>query len=151
MAMPEQPPEDDRFDLPYRVHTNFELGMMLRGEKPLAVFSDWEGAIHPIIQRYFRMFDRHVAAGRFIRRDHATPRNDKLGLPGRRMVLFALPEESWRIDAMIDLKGSLVPGGWKAEHERNEGTLLGYKDWQNDVWLARNPHGLSGGEPGRGE
>jgi len=23
-------------DLPYRIHTNRELGMMLRGEKPLA-------------------------------------------------------------------------------------------------------------------
>lgn len=141
--MTDQPVVDDRFDLPYRVHTNFELGMMLRGEKPLAVFCDWEGAIQPALQRYLRMFDRHVAAGKFIRRDHSTPGNDEFSIPGRWMVLFALPEEGWRIDAMIDLKRTLVLGGWTAEHERREGTLLGYEDWQNEIWLARQSRGLS--------
>ena len=134
-----EPIVDSRFGLPYRVHTNFELGMMLRGEKPLTVFYDWEDAIHPAVKRYIRMFDRHVAAGRFVRRDVMTPRDDALNVPGGWMVLFALPNEAWRIEAMIDLKKSLGPVDWSAAHERREGELLGYEDWQNDIWLARKP------------
>ena len=149
--MSDAPVVDDRFNLPYRVHTNFELGMMLRAQKPLACFSDWEGPPHPVVQRYFRMFDRHVAAGRFVRRDHATPGNDKANVPGSWMVLFALPEETWRIDAMIELNKDLTSGGWTAEHERRQGTLLGYEEWQNDIWLTRNPHALPEQAAGKGE
>jgi hypothetical protein len=30
-------------------------------------------------------------------------------------------------------------GRWTNEHERRFGTLLGYEDWQNNIWLERHP------------
>jgi hypothetical protein len=50
--------------LPYLVHTNRELGLMLRGYKPLAYFMDVIGQEPEICIRYWRMFDGYVAAGR---------------------------------------------------------------------------------------
>jgi hypothetical protein len=50
--------------LGYRIHTNRELGMMLRREKPLAMFSSGiEGDFGEPLRRYLQMFDRHVEAG----------------------------------------------------------------------------------------
>lgn len=42
---------------------------MLKGTKPLAKFADGEGRFPDVVLRYFRMFDRHVESGRFVRRD----------------------------------------------------------------------------------
>jgi len=68
-----------------------------------------------------------------VRRDYLSP-----PVEGRSYVLhhilFALPEEQWRIDAMIDLKSSLT---WSRDHERRERELLGYEDWMNDHFLDR--------------
>lgn len=50
-----------RRQLPYLDHTNRELGLMLRGTKPLAYFMDIVGHEPDICIRYWRMFDRHVA------------------------------------------------------------------------------------------
>jgi len=110
---------------------------MLRGEKPLAVFYDWEGSLVPSVARYIRMFDRRVSNGVFVRRDHLVPADMEAGLPGAWYVFFARADEAWRIDAMIELKKGLYSGGWTLEHERREGMLLGYEDWQNEIWLAR--------------
>ena len=54
--------------LPYVVHTNRELGLMLRRAKPLAYFADIAGHEPECVVRYHRLFDRHVAAGRLIKR-----------------------------------------------------------------------------------
>lgn len=118
--------------LPYRVHTNREFGMMLRGEKPLAVFADAEGAFPKVIERYLRFFDRQVKIGRFVRHDHILLDQFDRGF-NTHMILFALPDHTWRIEAMIELKQSDV---WSPEHERQEGHLLGYEDWQNDIWIG---------------
>ena len=118
--------------LPFKVHTNNELGMMLNGTKPLAMFADGEGCYPDVLMRYFRLFDRHVYAGRFIRRDYLSERAT-LAVPLLR-VFFALPPEVWRIDAMIELHASSC---WSYEHERREGELLGYEDWMNDQWIDR--------------
>jgi hypothetical protein len=48
--------------------------------------------------------------------------------------IFALPNEVWRIQAMIDLWAR--PGPWSREKEREEGILLGYTDEQNNIWLS---------------
>jgi hypothetical protein len=50
--------------LPYLVHTNSELGLMLKGTKLLAYFMEVVGREPDVCTRYWRMFDRHVAAGR---------------------------------------------------------------------------------------
>lgn len=44
--------------LPYLVHTDRELGLMLRGSKPLSIFSYTEGHEVDCVIRYLRMFDR---------------------------------------------------------------------------------------------
>lgn len=107
---------------------------MLAGKKPLATFFDAEGYWSELLQRYIRMFDRHIGNGTLIRRDHFIypTINDKRTW---HRILFALPAEEWRIDAMIDL---LSDDTWSPAHERREGELLGYEDWMNDFHLARN-------------
>jgi hypothetical protein len=122
-----------RDPLPYRIHTNRELGMMLRGEKPLAVFYDGVGAFPAAMLRYLRMFDRHTAAGRFVKREYVVPNQH---VRGTHSILYALVDEAWRIDAMIELRLAMHEG-WSAEMERREGELLGYSDWQNDAWISR--------------
>jgi hypothetical protein len=131
-------PDLSKDKLGYEIHTNHELGMMLRGEKPLAVFSDVEDVFLPVLWRYFRKFDRHVQAGRFVKREHRM----FIDIRGNRQtlltVLYALLAEAWRIDEMINLRHHLHCGtsSWTAEHERKEGSLLGYSDEENDVWIA---------------
>lgn len=116
--------------LPYLVHTNRELGLMLAGKKPLACFADGEDCYPDVVSRYLRLFDRHVAAARFFRRDHYS----EAGWGQCHRIFFALPNEEWRIDEMIELRLSIHP--WSADMERREGELLGYADWMNDYWLS---------------
>jgi hypothetical protein len=109
--------------------------MMLRGEKPLAVFTDGYGYFPQAVDRYLRLFDRQVQVGRFVRRDYIVPEKKGQKVLGWHTILYALPQEEWRIDAMIDLR--LDESNWTPEKEREEGRLLGYEDWQNDFWLGR--------------
>lgn len=121
-------------DLPYTVHTNIELGLMLRGLKPLALFVEDYSRTPDCLLRYFRMFDRHVASGRFVKREHP------VGNAGNRNIqylLYMLSGEEWRANRMIELRER--PGPWSAYREREFGQLLGYEDWMNDVWLDRYP------------
>ncbi|WP_246583963.1 hypothetical protein [Bradyrhizobium iriomotense] len=116
-----QPPQ-----LPYLGHNGRELGLMLRGTKPLAYFLHFVPREFDVNIRYWRMFDRHVAAGRFIRRE-------LVELPHRRL-LYALPDHEWRIDAMLALLNELE--AWSEDHERCSCELLGYEGWQINYWLA---------------
>ena len=119
--------------LPYLVHTNRELGLMLKGTKPLAYFMDIVGHEPDICIRYWRMFDRHVALGRLTRREliEACPGQPQLEY---RMLFSALPGHEWRIDAMVTLLKQ--PGAWSDSRERRFGELLGYEGWQMDYWLT---------------
>ncbi|MGE3935426.1 MAG: hypothetical protein AB7F67_19355 [Rhodospirillaceae bacterium] len=118
--------------LPYLVHTNRELGLMLAGKKPLAYFVDGKDRFPEVVCRYLRLFDRHVEAGRIVRCDHLS--DAAWGTCHR--ILYALPSEEWRIQAMLDLVSS---GEWSSDHERRQGELLGYADWMNDYWLEQIP------------
>jgi hypothetical protein len=120
--------------LPYKVHTGRELAMMLAGTKPLAVFSD----VHPLEvddDEIFldSAFAPHVAAGRFVKREHIVPGKGRR--PGIRRVLYALPAEQWRIDAYLLLWRTGERYGFGELFERLEGNLLGYEDWQTDAWI----------------
>ena len=118
--------------LPYTIHTNRELGMMLRGAKPLACFSDVYGTFPVAVLRYLRLFDRHVYAGRFVKCEYVTIQK---GQPHRlHVILYALSTEQWRVDAMIELRARLV---WSEACERREGELLGYGDLENDLWMTQ--------------
>jgi len=120
--------------LPYLVHTNRELGLMLKGVKPMAMFGYTDGYELGFVLRYFRMFDRHVQTGRFEKTHKREPFRDGAF---SHSLFYTLPGERWRVDAMLELLA--VPGPWSNERERRYGTLLGYEDWQNDIWLERYP------------
>jgi hypothetical protein len=121
--------------LGYAIHTNRELGFMLRGSKPLAVFSDAYGQFPAAVLRYLRIFDRYVAEGAFVKCDYVELRG-KPPVP-LHVILYATPNEEWRIEAMLELREQMGMGAWTAEHERAEGELLGYTGWQNDIWISR--------------
>jgi hypothetical protein len=127
-------------DVPYLVHTNFELPLMLDGRKPLAVFgdaypSDW-------FDDYLAPFELFVCSKTIVRRiiDEPVPKLKARhpALDGIRHVYFALPGEEWRIEAYIALMAS-ERTVWTDELERRSGELLGYTDWQNDWWLENRP------------
>jgi hypothetical protein len=119
--------------LPYLVHTNRELGLMLRGYKPLAYFMDIVGREPDICIRYWRMFDRYVAAGSLKKREVVEPIPCLPHLEYRKL-LYALPGQEWRIDAMLALLNE--PGAWSDGSERRFGELLGYEAWQMDYWMT---------------
>ena len=134
--------------VPYEIHTGRELEFMLSRGKPLAHFSE----IYPpepdeeIIPR--NTFAPYVANGAiemcaFVQLLRE-PRPD--GAPeirGSLHVFYALPQETWRIDAFIALINAAEHDGWSEDFERREGTLLGYSSAENDTHLEhllRSPH-----------
>jgi len=106
---------------------------MLRGVKPLAYFMDIVGQEPDICIRYWRMFDRHVAEGRLMKRELIEPCPESPQLEYR-MLFYTLPGNAWRVDAMLALLNE--PGAWSDDHERRFGELLGYESWQIDYWLT---------------
>ncbi len=120
--------------LPYVGHNGRELGLMLRGTKPLAYFLDTIDRESDIVIRYWRMFDRHVAAGRLIKREVF----EVLSNLEHRRLLYALPGHEWRIDAMNSLMDELrtCSKAWSDDQERRSCELLGYEGWQIDHWLT---------------
>jgi hypothetical protein len=105
---------------------------MIRGVKPLAVFSWVEGSEIDFVMRYLRMFDRRVGAGQIVKHQHVAP-VPQLPHLSYFHIAYTLPGEEWRAQAKLDLFN--LPGPWTAARERRYGELLGYEDWQNDVWL----------------
>jgi hypothetical protein len=129
-------------EVPYLVHTEYELALMLEGRKPLAVFSgsypsEW-------FEELIARFEPYVAEGRFVRRiiDEPFPKprmSEGERIDGVRRVYIALPDEQWRIDAYIQLFDDPGAGGWDEARERRQGRLLGYEEWQCDWWGAHRP------------
>jgi len=103
---------------------------MLRGTKPLAYFLNFIPREFDVNIRYWRMFDRHVAVGRMIRREVF----EVIAHQPYRRLLYALPGHEWRIDAMLTLLNELE--AWSEDLERRSCELLGYEGWQIDYWLA---------------
>jgi hypothetical protein len=124
--------------VPYLIHTNFELPLMLDGRKPLAVFRD--GYPSEWFDAFLAPFDPFVAMGQIVRRIIETPMPDLKQLhpdrAGMRDVFFVLPCHEWRIDAYIE---NIInrTRGWDDDLERLQGSLLGYEDWQNDWWIQQ--------------
>jgi hypothetical protein len=107
---------------------------MLGGKKPMAAFSFIEGFEVDCVERYLRMFDRYVAAGRFTRQEVVSKLpdfDDRL----HHQVFYTLPGEEWRANAWLELFAE--PGPWSDDRERRQGDLLGYEIWQTDVWLTQ--------------
>lgn len=120
-------------DLPYKMHTGRELALMLDGSKPLAYFSDQYPATPEIKESLERLFDPYVDQRRFVKRECVT---SALGR-STRIVMYALPNQEWRINAMILLLETAAKSGWNERFERMQGSLLGYEDWQNDTFIEK--------------
>jgi hypothetical protein len=110
-------------------HEDRELELMETGTKPLSMFvepldSDFE---------YFPEgeFDALAERGMLVKRVQMEAITDPNGRENRiRRVLYALPSEAWRIDAILliqKLYDSLSPG-WRPDLERVIGRLLGYSE-----------------------
>lgn len=122
-------------DLPYQVHTNRELALMLSGEKPLSVFHLEAPSEDNAYQDIEKFFEPHVASGRLVQRE-VTNEGCSQSLDDIRTVLYALPNEAWRIDAYLMMKSVARRCGWNEGFERMEGRLLGYTEEQNDLFMA---------------
>jgi hypothetical protein len=119
-------------DLPYKIHTNRELKLMLEGKKPLAAFCDAYLLGSPQIEFDIeKAFEKYVNDGLFINGEFHL--NDEPNAV--RWVLYALKSEAWRIDAFRLLKMTAQKSGWNEGFERMEGSLLGYEDWQSDIYI----------------
>jgi hypothetical protein len=115
---------------------------MLEGSKPLACFSGPYPPASDFEEIPERLFDPLVEQGRFVKREYVMlagyggPALQSAGLR-MRIVMYALPHEEWRIDAMTLLLDSAAKCGWSEGFERMQGSLLGYKDSQNDVFIEK--------------
>lgn len=121
-------------EVPYLVHTGYELPLLLDGRKKLARMGD---TYPPMRFEGEDRLDHWVAAGVLHREevtepfDRPTPR-----WHGHRTVYYTPIGEEWRIPAMkLLLDASAKSGGWNEYFERLEGALFGYADWQNDWWI----------------
>jgi hypothetical protein len=123
-------------ELPYKIHTNRELLMMLGGEKPLAVFCDSYVPGSESKLTNDEKFEPHVQAGRFIKREHIEI-DSRDASKSMRWIFYALPSEAWRIDAYILMKKTARISGWNDGFELMEGSLLGYTDEQNSIHLLK--------------
>ena len=115
---------------------------MLEGKKPLASFSGQYPPSPHVEEIPERLFDPYVEEGRFVKReyvmfaDNCGPLLRSKGLC-MRIVMYALADQEWRIDAMLLLLNTAVKSGWSEGFERMQGSLLGYEDWQNDIFIER--------------
>lgn len=107
-------------------HEGRELELMLDGKKPLSMFSYLvEGGFVPYPEAEF---EKYVSTGRLkkVVSDQSTTVRGEL-LTNRR-VLYALPNEDWRIRAFLFVQAlydSFGPG-WRPDFEMIIGSLLGY-------------------------
>jgi hypothetical protein len=124
-------------DLPYKIHTNRELLLMLAGKKPLSVFYSISLSTDISLGAPHDKFEPYIKAGRFVVREYIEIDQQDNSL-SMRWILYALPAEAWRIDAYILMKKTARLCGWNDGFERFEGSLLGYTDEQNNINLLQN-------------
>jgi hypothetical protein len=123
-------------EYPYKLHSNRELLLMLKGEKPLAYFTHEVELISKKSLLNGQRFQKYVDNGRIIKKvnDLGRPHGTRL-----KVYYYSLPGEEWRIQAHMMLMEMLHKGLWDKGLERMEGQLLGYTGEQNDIHLARTP------------
>lgn len=112
-------------EVPYLVHTGYELPLMLDGRKQFA--------------RMFEYFDPFVAQGLLHKEVDIQKFDEPIHSRGRvlegiRRVYYTRKGEEWRISAWRLVEAASHKVGWNDTFERLEGMLFGYEDWQNDWW-----------------
>jgi hypothetical protein len=125
-------------EIPYLLHTGYELPLLLEGRKPFAQMSD----VYPP-KRHFDedRFDRYVAQGVIHKEVVVEPFAKPLHVHGRvyegqRIVYYARKGEEWRIQASKLIWSAAMRTSWSDDFERMEGMLFGYEDWECDWWIA---------------
>ena len=115
--------------LPYRIHGGRELDLMLKGRKPLSVFSHVEAAsdLSIFLSEYFEPL---VGRGELV---SARLDGDGSAAP---TSMFALPNEAWRFEAYRLMADTARATNWNDALERIEGSLLGYTLEQNNQWIS---------------
>ena len=129
------------------IHTGRELELMLSQKKPLARFSEAEACLPNEEFIPEKAFSEYVESGVFVREqfeiDSKVP-DRKGNFHTIKYVLFALPAETWRIEAMrILITEHQKTGQWNETCERIEGKLLGYTEEENDIWCNRRRSKIS--------
>ncbi len=124
-------------EIPYLVHTGYELVLMLDGRKKFARMS----TEYPARHKGEDHFDRYVAQGVL----HKEVEGEKIAEPvrlkdgrlleGFRTAYYTLIGEEWRIPAWKLILNASRKSSWSEDFERLEGMLFGYEDWQNDWWI----------------
>jgi hypothetical protein len=126
-------------NVPYLVHSGYELPLLLEGRKQLARFHEVYPPHHHFCED---KFDRYVTEGVLHKEVVVEPfeRPEKLGdgsiIEGERTVYYTRKGEEWRIPAKKLLWEAVAKSKWNDDFERLEGMLYGYEDWQNDWWIA---------------
>jgi hypothetical protein len=116
-------------------HEGRELELMLAGVKPMSLFAEPAHVDAPSFPE--TEFDELVAAARLIKRVDIERRSGARGT-ATRVVLYAVPDEQWRIDAMLMVRRlyrTLRPG-WRPDLERMIGLLLGYERGDIESFLS---------------
>lgn len=121
-------------DLPPGIgpHELRELELMLKGEKPLAMFSD---AVPGTIELPEADFEPYVKSGRIVKRVEFL--DSTISDHTFRFLYYALPGEEWRISELHRLitAGHLENYRFNGDDERRIGRLLGYSDAQIETFL----------------
>lgn len=131
---------EDELPLGIAPHEGRELELMLKGEKPLAMFYD---VVPSTIELPEAAFEPFVESGRIIKKV-VHYRDDKKGYT-HRYLFYALPGEEWRIEEMQAFKEAMFSANYKYDpaDDRRTGWLLGYDDRDVDVYMAhalKMPH-----------
>lgn len=136
-------------EVPYLVHTHYELPLLLEGRKQLARMCEH---YPPHCHDGEHYFDRYVAEGLLHKEVSLEPfdapheLDDGSIIEGQRDVYYTRKGEEWRIKAWKLMSTASRKSGWNEDFERLEGMLYGYEEWQIEWWIAhRREHKIFSG------
>lgn len=109
---------------------------MLAGEKPVAMFSDVVPSSFDLPEQDFAPY---VANGKLITRAIVMTAS-RSGNHDMRFLFYALPDEQWRIERLIEIHRAIHKHDEPSTHELEKeiGQLLGYKDQDIQIYLDRS-------------
>lgn len=123
-------------------HYGRELSLMLEGKKPLSAFSLYKDE-RGLVDFGEHEFDKYVKDGNLVKKEKEIHSRHGYAVV---YVLYALPDQKWRLNAYLNLMHFLQTRAWCSHLEWLQGSLLGYSDAENDAHI-RAKYGAKGEEP----
>lgn len=122
-------------DNPGGFKPGLELMQMLEGKKPLSMFVDVLPSRRFL---YETVFDPHAEAGRLVKASKVEKRGEYEAV----IVLYALPDQAWRIDAYWEATKEpyYIDSPDYADRERRIGELLGYSRESTERFIVSSQH-----------